>query len=768
MNRNTFYNPYTSDDTDQDTDTDTDPRYDIIRAAGPNLNTSAQQLKYMQHLPGAEYSSDTNITSLSSLSYLNPPKTTATTLYSIKSSDRDKSIYHSPYNFQIKLPKVYKNVTRFQLLQLSFPYNIGNGLITGFTLVSSISTFISLNGYTSSCVSSCLNIFTTSATKANSFSIMEQGRLAFDGNQMLTKIEIPNGNLTNIQIAQQLNVESNNTPPFNIIDYDTFKNAFKITRDVKILFNEPGDNYQSKILSKSYSTHSKDIIMNTYYTQNDIDKHPIITDTIAFNAYYYPILKELLITELGPYFINTDIETDQLKYYVLDTFLGLDSEIYYNICFNNILILDEFRKNHTFHYKNINKYNWSYDANSQRFNCTHDTLHTSLRADINNSLNKCISDELQYNSLNTTTYNALKTNNNINNTILNHLELTLSTLFTSYFLETYEYSNGLYSNRSFSDLHNDPLFTNMFQFTNIFGNQYGIFSGKKMTFRNFIDYHSTLSSYYTIVHSTSNGISSIYGNIYDKHHQYVSSKYSNVFSNDMIENRTYTNFKSIPVAFVNNTLNISGASLYQSDSCVSTCYNYINNELNRYYSNLPVNTVINTLDYKLGLNTISNINFKSMFTFLNVVSTSHFNFFLQINPEMSFNNIDVSMPENYNVSNETTGQTKLMFGKILTGGLGSRELSQTCIQNPIVFPNTLGKLDKLTFKIYLDNESITPMWLFHPYIEQRDEWTATFQIDEEIGFADRNAGWGTTPTIPIPDNPNALSYMALTKSEKPK
>ena len=25
-----------------------------------------------------------------------------------------------------------------------------------------------------------------------------------------------------------------------------------------------------------------------------------------------------------------------------------------------------------------------------------------------------------------------------------------------------------------------------------------------------------------------------------------------------------------------------------------------------------------------------------------------------------------------------------------------------------------------------------------------------FQIDEEVGFADKNAGWGTKPTIPIP------------------
>ena len=118
----------TGEDTGADTDADTDedirirreedPRYAMIRAAGPILNTSAQQLKYMENAPGAEYSVDTNISSLSGLSYLNPPKTTITTLFSLKSGNRDKSVYPSQFNFQIKLPRVYKNVTKFQLVQL--------------------------------------------------------------------------------------------------------------------------------------------------------------------------------------------------------------------------------------------------------------------------------------------------------------------------------------------------------------------------------------------------------------------------------------------------------------------------------------------------------------------------------------------------------------------------------------------------------------------------------------------------------------------------
>ena len=125
--------------------------------------------------------------------------------------------------------------------------------------------------------------------------------------------------------------------------------------------------------------------------------------------------------------------------------------------------------------------------------------------------------------------------------------------------------------------------------------------------------------------------------------------------------------------------------------------------------------------------------------------------------------MDVAMDENYNKSNETTGQVKLMFAKILASGLGVGEVSQTVIQNPALFPNTLGKLDKLTFKIYYDDTSLTPAWLFLPFKNLLyNEWDATFQIDEEIGFADRNTGFGATPTIPIPADPAAMPYLGFT------
>jgi hypothetical protein len=106
--------------------------------------------------------------------------------------------------------------------------------------------------------------------------------------------------------------------------------------------------------------------------------------------------------------------------------------------------------------------------------------------------------------------------------------------------------------------------------------------------------------------------------------------------------------------------------------------------------------------------------------------------------------------------------------KILMQGIGTGEASETAIQNPILYETPLGKLDKLSFKIYLDDPAITPAWLFFPFDFGINEWDATFQIDEEVAFADRNTGWsGNIPTIPIPNDPNAFQYTALTTKNNP-
>jgi hypothetical protein len=814
MNSDTpkYYQPYDSDEdtddlsdsgSDDDYDSDNlpdsedarirreeDPRYAIIRAAGPNFNTSAEQLKYMEHAPGSAYDNSTNITSLSSLTYLNPPKTTQTSLFTVKSINRYTDVYKSPFNFQLKTPRVYKNITKLQLVQISFPNNTTN-FIDSPLFLEQFALELLNRGLNPDCLSTCASIAGCTPV-SNSFAVIEKGRIA-DGYPKLYKFSIPPGQHSNEQIANSLNTTCNNTPPLNLISYDEFKEEFQTHRDISILFNEPGECFYSNITKQTYRNYTKLDVLNTYYTQIHIDSFPIITDKIAFNAYYYPILKEFIITNIAKPYINTSpYSYEQLYDIILGKFLGLNSDIYYNICFNNKGALDSFRKQLTFEHNPVNKYIWSYNSSSKRFSVIHNSLHPSLLNDITQKYNIYFNHELSVNNLTTRTFQGLKTQFSNFNSVFQELQSYLSTQLSMCFsIDNYNYTGGQLHNGldAVADLHSDIDFTGMFSGLNqTFGKQFhSNFQGHKLQFTNFLDYHSTISSYYNTVITTSSVISSIHGTVNDNHHTYVSTKYSKILPYHTINTKSYNNSQGLPVSFVGNLLSYANGQSFthplvvaqsladappgfitsEPTECEIECCKIIENILRAYYSCLDVNTIVNTLPYRLGINTLDFTNFNVVSSVLSVTSTSIFDIFMQLNTEQSFNNMDISGPENYAIGNETTGQVKLMAAKILMQGVGTGETSETAIQNPIVFETPLGKLDKLSFKLYLDNKPLTPLWQAYPFDPGFNEWNATFQIDEEVALADRNAGFGTNPTVPIPNNPSGFQYMALSAENNP-
>ncbi len=803
-----------------------DPRYALIRAAGPNFNTSAQQLKYMEHAPGASYDIDTNITSLSSLVYLNPPKTTHTSLFSVKSGNRDILVYPSPFNFVIKTPRVYKNVTKVQLVQISFPNNTSGYTASPIFEVGLVKELLDL-GVSSGCLSTCVNLVGCNPP-TYSVGLIEKGRI-IDGRVVSYSASIPPGFHTKENVANHLNNSSNNTPPLNCISYEDFKQEFQITHDISILFNEPGEKFYSNISKKQYCPPSKSDIINTYYPESHITSLTTITDTVAFNAYYLPIIKELMAsgTGNGKHFLDTSPYPYELAYEMfMNSFLGLDSNIYFTIIEKNIPTLQSYRRKLTFEHNPINKYIWSYNSDKKQYSVRHDSLHPSLQTDITNKYNSIFNNELTIRGLTHKSFQTLKTKFANNKAIYSQLYSNLSTTLSEYLLGgEYSYSGNLYHTTNIStyhvcnDLHNDVNFTSIFNYSSIFGKQFhSNCHGTLLRFTNFLDYHSTMASYYNDIITTSSIISSIYGNTSSEHHNYVSKKYANVLPYNMIHSRLYNNSSGTPVRFFRDRylygngipvrdpkliaeslidIGIAAASLtegkgpgvalpgynpgvgspnvYLGDSptCEEQCCNAIEMLIKSYYGCLPVNTIVQdnpaNLGYLLGIPPLPE-SFSALDQSFGTTSTVNdsFNFLLQLNTEYSMNNMDIGMKENVAISNETTGQADLVAAKILMQGIGTGEISETAIQNPILYETPLGKLDRLSFKIYIDDPAITPAWLYFPYDIGINEWDATFQIDEEVALADRNSGWsGNIPTVPIPNNPSGFQYMALTSPNNP-
>jgi hypothetical protein len=821
MNSDTakYYKPYESgEDTDDGSDIESedydsenlsdfedsrirreeDPRYALIRAAGPNFNTSEQQLKYMEHAPGAIYDSSNNITSLSSLIYLNPPKTTKTNLFSIKSINRDFKAYPSPFNFTLKTPRVYKNVTKIQLVQLSFPNNIAGYTTNPLFEIQLIQELLN-EGITPSCISKCITLSGCN-TSNTSFGFIEQRVSA--GQIVSYQASIPSGTHTKEEIAHHLNNTSNYTPPLNCISYEDFKKEFQLHQDISILFNEPGDKFYSKVTQRHYEPYSKSDIMSTYFPQLNMDFFPVITDIITFNTYYLPVIKELFAISEGRIFINTSpYSYDKAYDLFMNKFLGLDSDIYYNFIQNNLETLKVFRKKLTFELNPINYYTWSYNSINRQFSVTHNCLHPSLQRDISNKYNYLFSNELSVKGLNNKSFQTLKTNLAINKLVYNELYSNLSTFMSGYILGgNYNYNGDLFhitdlgAYNAITDLHNDSNFTNNFKYSSIFGRQFHYnFNGHPLNFTNFLDYHSTMSSYYNNIIDTSSIISSVYGNVNEYHHRYVSTKYCNILPYSMITTKTYNNSHGVPVNFFRDSLlyasgapvtdpmiralileDVAPGTIIEDDECSKECCRVLETLIKRYYGCLPVNTIVadnpTSIGYLLGIGELNFSNFTSFNTTFSFQSTTsnNFNILIQLNPEQSMNNIDIAMKEDLSISNETTGQANLMAAKILMQGIGTGETSETAIQNPIVYETPLGKLDRLTFKLYADDTALTPMWLFFPFDIGINEWDATFQIDEEIAMASMDNGWsGNIPSISIPNNPAAFQYLALTSSNNP-
>ena len=809
-----YYMPYDSgSDTDQDTDDesdlasqesvgfdsrldrDYDPRYAILRTAGPKMDTPADRLKYRnfhQTDSWGEWDPSTNITSLANYTYSNPAKATRTSLISIKSTNRDRAVYPTAYNFQIKLPRVYQRVTRFQFTQMTFPKPNGAiGLDTWVT--SSLRAKFILDGVAPECISSCLAIVNCT-TSMNGLAMIEQGRTAPSGSPLLTTVAIPDGIYSNPQLAQELTVHANSTPPLNLISYPNFRDIFMNTRDISVLFNEPGDTFLSKATNYRYGGHTKENIMNTYYTQQHIDLFVTITEQVAFVAYYFPILKELVATHRSEPFLNTGgMSFDEVFTRVMGPFQGFDHPVYSTLCTINQTILDGYRKYLTFEMRNVNQYRFSYDSQQNRFAIVHDTLHTSIQRDLAKKYSQTLSQELAVTGLHANSFKTMKTDAIGYTSIYKHLETNLSTIIGNYHFGTaYQYQGGSQhitqeaTYDAVADLHQDEAFTSMFQYQSTIGRIYGNYSGISMQFTNFIDYHSTLSSYYQIVQSTNQALTAIQIGSQREFYSYVSTKYSGILPDEMIHTQSYLSNQSVPVIFpsqghvyfpgvlpsevpatkrdmVNTNIFYAIDPTSTASSCLTACCREITNLVYSWYSCIPVNTTINTLSYRLGITNILPNNFSLVSTFTNIVSTSYLNFLMQINEEQGFNNMDIAMNENYDISNETTGQIKLVNAKILMGNVAAAAESQTIIQNPIVFQPPLRKLDRLSFKVFYDDDAITPAWLYVPSYLDANEWNAIFQIEEEVGDAAPATGWGETPTLPIPDNPADLRYLFLTK-----
>jgi hypothetical protein len=338
-----------------------------------------------------------------------------TSIIMLDSRDRDRNVYPQPTNLTLRLPRTYANVTNFQVVQLKL-----------------LSAFFYFRNDKHNTDISILETGRTITTKT--------GQVVPD----IVKSFIREGTYDINSLLTELTTQLNYTPVF--YDYPNgfqdFAPRFASTGDYSLNFNYPGDTFYDSLLNQYIPNPTMTLIVSKYFQSQFAGLSSYSTDQMKV-AYYYPVLKEYLLDDeylaLNPlnltlttsaqYLLPTETVTSRCVY----TFQGINDPVILEVVNNNILLLNQYRLEHTFRYYLVNKYVITYETNSNRITFSCPSLNTSLLNLLNYKYNQFFLEQLSQNNITQTEYNTLKTENTILLAVLNDMFYYLEKYLAVYF-----------------------------------------------------------------------------------------------------------------------------------------------------------------------------------------------------------------------------------------------------------------------------------------------------------------------------------------------
>jgi hypothetical protein len=383
---------------------------------GPRVLDPETQLNIQQNRLYSLYN-DQNDTILSGLSttqlyvpdlssnLIRATKQQVTSIINLDSRDRDKQVFSQPTNLQLRLPRVYRNIINFQIVQVK--------LLSAFYYFR-----ISKN-----------NI---------SISINEQNRFLDSNNNVVTGSNITDPNFTkklniitnNIRegsydintLINELTIQLNTGPIFYdfVGGFNQFVPLFASTGDFSVSFNLPGDYYYDSVINEYIVNPTIDQIVSKYFKSRFAGQTSYTVDNIKI-AYYYPVLKELLLDNSyagdainfslanSSFLLPGETPYTRCVYY----FQGLNDQYVLSVIQANVSVLDSYRLAHTFRYTLINKYQVSYDTFNNHISIDTPSLNTSLVNLINGKQSNYYAEQFAKYGITSNDYTNLFTQNTL-------------------------------------------------------------------------------------------------------------------------------------------------------------------------------------------------------------------------------------------------------------------------------------------------------------------------------------------------------------------
>ena len=434
MNR--IYRPY---DSDSDSETDSTgssvdlPNYHqfaLSLASGPSFATGEERLKYEELI----IAGPTDISGNNAV--LGAPKTkytkqSVTSLIMLDSRNRDRSVYPQPTACTLRLPRTYKQITQFQVIQVK--------LLSSF--------------------------FYFRTDKNNlTITIQEKDRVDATGKPLQITKTIREGTYDIQTLSAEIQLQLNYSPPFYdfINGFADFAEQFIVSGDYSLNFNQPGDSYYDALNNVFINSPTMTQIVQIYFQDVFAGRTSYSINQIKV-AYYYPVLFEYILDTKysGPTvsimpitpgvesYLRTGEENtyEGIRLHSIYTFEGLDDLIVQDIINRNIPALNAYRLAHTFRNSLINEYKVTYSSNNNRITISSKGLNTSLTNLLTLKANQFQAEQFSLFGINSNAYTLYVESLGKTLSIITNEYFYLQGLFAKYFAVQFNsYSLDYYAN----------------------------------------------------------------------------------------------------------------------------------------------------------------------------------------------------------------------------------------------------------------------------------------------------------------------------------
>jgi len=370
----------------------------------------------------------------------------------LQSLDRDKRIYPQPVNCQLMLPRTYVNVTRFEIADINF--------VASFF-------YFRADKYNTTLLFKESDRVTFAPVLLNPTVLSPELNLT---------IKIREGTYTIDSILGEIATQFNTPPLFYdfINGYSDFYRQFNNAGDYSLIFNYPGDYYYDAVSRVYISNPTIDQIISYYFQQRyalPTTANSTYTDLQTKVAYYYPVVKELLLDTTYNATYNATLTYAGIelspanKTQLLYSFAGLDDPIMSDIVVsvNNITVLDAYRLAHTFRYYPVNKYICTYSTQTNYVCIQSTSLNTSLSSLLNVTYSNFLGIQIQRTGISLATFNTSATQITAYKSILFDMNSVLQSNFAYIFGINY----GEYADTYFLTFSNVILLMNGLYASNV-------------------------------------------------------------------------------------------------------------------------------------------------------------------------------------------------------------------------------------------------------------------------------------------------------------